>query len=306
MTDVEEALALLTAPCVDHRFYQRVLKALTIVSQCRWAAFCCPTLSNKHLETVAFCDDKQPLPNREYLIKGSPCSAFYEKNYASSHQFCSKDLAIKFPEFGLIDHIYAESYQAEAIINKQGNVIGHILIMDPFPQSQSVRSKEFLRLLSQRISTEYQRTISIDSPDKTYLQLEPKHLKKYIENKSIASQKTAFLRIRVINIAALKQALGLENIKLLFNIIQERLTNNISKRDRFTLTNSHSFIVIMDLNQTSKQINFQEQLNGLGRRLKKILSRNIEVNEKIVKLDIKINGGIILDIESEYLKLIDD
>ena len=159
MTDLEEALALLAAPCIDERFFQRALKALALVTQCRWAAFARPAKHEGKIEVVAFCDVKQTIPGFEFDLKGSPCEAIYQMRYPNTHLLYASDLQQRFPDFKLIKDLGAVSYQGELILDDEGGPIGHILVMDPLPQRENTKSREFFRLLAQRIGVEYKRLL---------------------------------------------------------------------------------------------------------------------------------------------------
>ncbi|GIU23458.1 hypothetical protein TUM4644_16980 [Shewanella colwelliana] len=159
MTDLEEALALLAAPCTDERFFQRALKALALVTQCRWAAFGRPSANEGMAEVIAFCDLKQSIPGFEFNLEGSPCEIIYQMRYPDTHLIYPNDLQQRFPNFQLIKDLGAVSYQAELILDNDGFPIGHILVMDPLPQSESTKSREFFRLLAQRIGIEYKRLL---------------------------------------------------------------------------------------------------------------------------------------------------
>lgn len=159
MTDIEEALALLAAPCTDERFFQRALKALALVTQCRWAAFGRPSDKEGIMEIVAFCDLKHNLPGFEFELKGSPCDSIYQLKPPNCHILYPSDLQKTFPHFSLIKNLGANSYQAELILNDDGSPIGHILVMDTLSQTETMKSREFFRLLAQRIGIEYKRLL---------------------------------------------------------------------------------------------------------------------------------------------------
>ncbi|AZQ10784.1 GGDEF domain-containing protein [Shewanella khirikhana] len=158
MTDIEEALALLAAPCTDDRFFQRALKALALVTQCRWAAFGRPSADMSHIDILWFCDNKQLLPGFSFPIDHSPCEKLYRQKSAT-HILFARDLQKSFPEFGLVHQIGAQSYQGELILADNGEPLGHILVMDPLPQEENTKSREFFRLLAQRIGVEYRRLL---------------------------------------------------------------------------------------------------------------------------------------------------
>ncbi|WP_394203456.1 diguanylate cyclase domain-containing protein [Shewanella waksmanii] len=159
MTDTEEALALLAAPCTDERFFQRALKALALVTQCRWAAFGRLSKTPGKAEVIAFCDLKQTIPGFEFDLKGSPCEAIYKLRYPNTHILYSSNLQQHFPDFQLIKDLGIQSYQAELILGDHGEPVGHIMVMDSLPQTPSAKSNEFFRLLAQRIGVEYKRLL---------------------------------------------------------------------------------------------------------------------------------------------------
>ncbi|MBT1445637.1 GGDEF domain-containing protein [Shewanella sp. JM162201] len=158
MTDIEEALALLAAPCTDDRFFQRALKALALVTQCRWTAFARLSSDKTEVELLWFCDNKQLLPGFSFPMQHSPCEKLYRQRDVS-HILYPRDLQKAFPDFALIRTLGAQSYQGELILGDGGEPLGHILVMDPLPQEENTKSREFFRLLAQRIGVEYRRLL---------------------------------------------------------------------------------------------------------------------------------------------------
>ncbi|MGS0692019.1 diguanylate cyclase [Shewanella sp. 30m-9] len=156
MTNIEEALALLAAPCTDERFFTRALGALTLVTHCRWAGFARPSKRAGFGEVIAFCDQQKSLPRFEFELKGSPCERVYIEKEKLHFTF-SRDLQKRFPDFHIIKTLGANSYQAEKIISEAGEVLGHIFVLDPHPQTENSKSMAFFRLLAQRIGVEYHR-----------------------------------------------------------------------------------------------------------------------------------------------------
>ncbi|MCL2918756.1 PAS domain-containing protein [Shewanella litorisediminis] len=158
MTDIEEALALLAAPCTDERFFQRALKALALVTQCRWAAFGQLSQDRQTVNILWLCDGKQVKPGFTFPLHGSPCENLY-KQQNGTHLLVARELQKAFPTFSLIRDIGAQSYQAELILDERGIALGHILVMDTLAQEENTKSREFFRLLAQRIGIEYHRLL---------------------------------------------------------------------------------------------------------------------------------------------------
>lgn len=296
MKDIEEALALLAAPCTDERFFQRALKALSLVTQCRWTAICCPDKNTNLQKMIAFCDNKQMLPCITYPLNGAPCENFYTQNF-KRHILFSKNLAIEFPYFELLKHIKADSYQGEAIVNESGKVLGHIFVMDPFPQFETIKSKEFIRILSQRIGAEYcnLRLLHSENLDKNPLIISINSFKEYIKSQLNKTKLFACIVLNIQHFDIISNNLGNENTAKLLNIIEERLLNNISKKDRIFSSKNNEFIVVMQLNKVTKSLDYQTQLSGLRNRLVKILNHRIEINNQKLNLSISINSEMILD-----------
>ena len=157
MTNIEQALALLAAPYTDEHFFARALKALTLVTGCRWAGFGRPSTEEGFGEIIAFFDGEKNLPSFEFELKGSPCELVYKNE--KCHLIFNSDLQQLFPNFELITSLGADSYQAEQIVNEKGEMVGHIFVLDPSPQKEDSKSNEFFRLIAQRIGVEYQRHI---------------------------------------------------------------------------------------------------------------------------------------------------
>ncbi|MCG9730712.1 GGDEF domain-containing protein [Shewanella sp. Isolate13] len=157
MTDIEQAFALLAAPCTDEQFFSRALKALTLFTGCRWAGFAQPSDIKGYGEVIAFFDGENNFPRFKFELKGSPCERVYQDN--KCHLIFSSGLQQMFPSFELIRKLGADSYQAEKIVNDSGEVFGHIFVLDSKPQKENSNSNEFFRVVAQRIGVEYQRHI---------------------------------------------------------------------------------------------------------------------------------------------------
>ncbi|WP_299806939.1 GGDEF domain-containing protein [uncultured Shewanella sp.] len=161
MTNIEQALALLAAPYTDEHFFTRALKALTLVTGCRWAGFGRPTPQEGFGEVIAFLDGEENLPSFEFELNGSPCEQVYLNEQC--HLIFNRNLQSLFPDFDLIKTLGADSYQAEQILNERGEIIGHIFVLDSKPQKEDNKSNGFFRLVAQRIGVEYQRhTINLE------------------------------------------------------------------------------------------------------------------------------------------------
>ncbi|WOT06562.1 diguanylate cyclase domain-containing protein [Shewanella youngdeokensis] len=157
MTDIEEALALIAAPCTDKLFFTKALKALALVTRCRWAAF--GRLSSKpgYGEIIAFCDGDKSMPGFEFKLAGTPCEQMYTAGAIQHHVLYTDNLQVHFPNFKLIKTLGAQSYQAELILDDNGAPLGHLFVLDCLPQTANVKANEFFRLLAQRIGVEYSR-----------------------------------------------------------------------------------------------------------------------------------------------------
>ncbi|MEZ9198209.1 diguanylate cyclase domain-containing protein [Shewanella sp. 10N.286.54.B9] len=160
MTDIEEALALIAAPCTDEHFFPKALKALALITQCRWAAFGRPSSKQGLGEVVAFCDGKKSLPSFEFKMADSPCEQMYLQCSHRRHLIYN-NLQKYFPNFELIQRLGAHSYQAELILDNEGQPFGHIFVLDTHPQEENDKSNKFFRLLAQRIGVEYHRHIVV-------------------------------------------------------------------------------------------------------------------------------------------------
>lgn len=157
MTDIEQAFALLAAPCTDEQFFTHALKALTLFTGCQWAGFARPSNKAGYGEVIAFFDGVKSLPPFEFELKGAPCEQVYQEK--GCHLIFNSDIQRRFPQFELIKSLGADSYQAEKIVNDKGELFGHIFVLDRKPQKENSRSNEFFRLVAQRIGVEYQRHI---------------------------------------------------------------------------------------------------------------------------------------------------
>ena len=109
------------------------------------AFICQPSESDpEKAHTVALCVDDQFLDNLEYKVAGTPCERVYEKG-SLSHASNVTDL---YPDDDMLAEWNIESYVGYALYDSEGEVLGHLGVLDEKPMADTAKAQSRLRELA--------------------------------------------------------------------------------------------------------------------------------------------------------------
>lgn len=130
-------------------------------------------LAERHgdrLRTLAFVADQVLQPTYEYPIVGTPC----EQVLQTGEFYCSQSIQELFPEDSDLASLGAESYLGFAMQDAQGDVVGHLCILDRKPLEHSERAEKLIRSFAARATAELERQKAIDALELLNQELEAK------------------------------------------------------------------------------------------------------------------------------------
>lgn len=105
------------------------------------------------LHTLAFCSNRQLLPNVSYKIAGSPC----EITLVRGKYFCPMGAQSKFPEDIDLATLEVESYLGVSLLDREGKAIGNLCILHDRPLIESDRYFGILQIFAARAGAELER-----------------------------------------------------------------------------------------------------------------------------------------------------
>lgn len=108
------------------------------------------------------------LTSHSYTPKGTPC----ERVLTDGAFFCNSGIQQRFPEATELVEMEMESYLGVALHDTQGEVIGHLCIMNQRPITKLRRAEDLLRVFASRAAAELERQQAITSLERLNRQLE--------------------------------------------------------------------------------------------------------------------------------------
>ncbi|MEM8612988.1 MAG: GAF domain-containing protein [Cyanobacteria bacterium P01_H01_bin.105] len=122
------------------------------------------------LRTLAFVVDRVLQPIYEYPILGTPC----EQTLQTGEFYCRESVQELFPDDTDLVDLGAESYLGFAMQDSQGDIVGHLCILDRKPLERSERSEQLIRSFAARATAELERQKAIDALELLNQDLEAK------------------------------------------------------------------------------------------------------------------------------------
>ena len=117
------------------------------------AFICQPLESDPNMaQTVALCVDDQFLENLEYKVAGTPCERVYEEG-SLSHAKGMRDL---YPDDDMLAEWNIESYVGYALYDSEGQVLGHLGVLDEKPMADTAQAQSRLREIATQAVHELQ------------------------------------------------------------------------------------------------------------------------------------------------------
>ncbi|MEM9217807.1 MAG: GAF domain-containing protein [Cyanobacteria bacterium P01_F01_bin.150] len=111
------------------------------------------------LRTLAFLVDNVLQSSFEYPIAGTPC----ERVVQMGEFYCEDSIQQMFPDDADLVALGVESYLGVAMRDSQGEVVGHLCVMDRKPFEYSERAKRLIRSFAARATAELERQKASDA-----------------------------------------------------------------------------------------------------------------------------------------------
>ncbi|MEO0868946.1 MAG: GAF domain-containing protein [Cyanobacteria bacterium J06642_11] len=130
-------------------------------------------LTERHgdkLRTLAFVMDNSLQSPYEYPLSNTPC----EKVIDLGEYHCENSLQEIFPDDLDLVELEAESYLGYAMHDSQGDVVGHLCVLDRKPLKRSERAEKLIRAFAVRATAELERQKATNALKKLNQELESK------------------------------------------------------------------------------------------------------------------------------------
>jgi PAS domain S-box-containing protein len=139
-----------TSGLTGEDFLVQLARHITITLRMRYALITeCANEEKTRLRTLCYVDGEKILDNIEYDTEGIPCEIIMK----GRDFFMAKDVQKKFPkEKGIESTIGVPIFS-----NKNGELIGHILAVDPNPVTTETNQTSILKIFAARIGAEIER-----------------------------------------------------------------------------------------------------------------------------------------------------
>jgi PAS domain S-box-containing protein len=153
----EEALRLIvegTASATGDNFMQACVRSLVEVLQVRYA-FISQAVDESltKFRTLAFWLGETYSPSIEYDIAGTPC----EKISNERMYHCPQDLQVLFPNASGLVELNAQCYLGMPLIDSNGNLLGHLSVLDTKPMKYTPALEMILKIFAARTAAELER-----------------------------------------------------------------------------------------------------------------------------------------------------
>ncbi|MEC4894990.1 MAG: ATP-binding protein [Oscillatoria sp. PMC 1051.18] len=153
----EQALQLIvegTASATGNEFFRTCVRYLAQVLQVRYAFVTrMADDSRTKLRTLAFWNGIDFVQNFEYELPGTPC----EKVLWGKICFYPENVQALFPKDRDLVELEVESYLAIPLISSEGEVIGHLAVMDVEPMIKDFSKESIVKIFAARASAELER-----------------------------------------------------------------------------------------------------------------------------------------------------
>jgi PAS domain S-box-containing protein len=142
-----------TASVIGDDFFRELVRHLARALDVRWSFVSEFTASGDRVRTIAFCADGELLENIEYGLDGTPCQAVL----AGETRLYTHNVANLFPREKDLAEMGAEGYLAMPLLNLQGEVLGHLAVIDDKPFYGEPRELAVFEVFVSRVAAELER-----------------------------------------------------------------------------------------------------------------------------------------------------
>ena len=160
---VEETLRHITegtAGSTGDEFFRSLVKHLARALQVRYSFVAeCTDETKKNVRMLAFWQGEDFGNNIEFPLAGTPCESVIQGNVCSYPE----RLQVLFPEDEGLVALGAQSYAGVPLVNRVGNILGHLVVIDDKPRVFSEQAFSFLRIFATRAGAELERKHAADA-----------------------------------------------------------------------------------------------------------------------------------------------
>lgn len=151
--DILREIVAGTASVIGEAFFREVVQHLAQALGVRWAFVAEFASGRSRVRTLAFWAGDRLLDNIEFELAGTPC----EDVLAGHTRLHSRSVAELFPREGALAAMGAESYLAMPLLDLQGEVMGHLAIIDDKPLFGEPRELAVFEVFVSRVAAELER-----------------------------------------------------------------------------------------------------------------------------------------------------
>lgn len=160
MSARDQAIRLLAGTSATGRaFLETAAEALALGLGAPWAGFARAGTKPGKYEILILWNRGTLSEDIPYDGADSPCEALYLGASSSPYYFCAEGVCRRFTNPQLLKDLGAESYRGEAILDSQGQVLGHVFAISDEPAIDDADAEAFFRLVAQRAGSEYKRLL---------------------------------------------------------------------------------------------------------------------------------------------------
>lgn len=135
-------------------FFDVLVQSLSQALQTRHAWVTEYMAGLRRLKTLAFCTDGKLQPPFEIDIEGTPCQKIIDRSQFVHYPDNIREL---FPRSSKLKELEAVSYMGVPLSNLQGEVLGHLAVIDSQPMPKAPRNLALFKIFAARAAAELRR-----------------------------------------------------------------------------------------------------------------------------------------------------
>jgi len=135
-------------------FFDVLVQSLSQALQTRYAWVTEYMAGLRRLKTLAFCADGELQPPFEIDIEGTPCQKIIDHSQFVHYPDNIREL---FPRSSKLKELEAVSYMGVPLSNLQGDVLGHLAVIDSQPMPKAPRNLALFKIFASRAAAELRR-----------------------------------------------------------------------------------------------------------------------------------------------------
>lgn len=157
MNRIDQAISKLAERRASgHALFAASAETLEIGLGCRWVGIVGRTSDPNIVQFLARRSDGADDTLGTYDLTGTPCVEIYAGKWRDNYCHIEAGVSRIYPDSPFAA-LHAETYRAEAFYDNDGEIAGHVFVMDDKPQTDNPQSRAFFRLIVQRVGAGYNR-----------------------------------------------------------------------------------------------------------------------------------------------------